>query len=152
MPAPGDKAPDFKLPTNDDAGTIALSDYKGKWVVLYWYPADMTSGCTIEARAFQRDAAEYKKRNAVVLGASLDSVDSHREFCEIQGLRFPLLADEDGSVADLYGSLRQFGSVKFSDRHTFLIGPDGVVRKNWKSVNPNVHSKEVLDAIDALST
>jgi len=91
-PAAGEKAPAFSLPASDGS-TVTLEQFRGKWVVLYFYPKDFTSGCTVEARNFQRDAAKYEKANTVVLGVSVDSVDSHREFCAKEGLGFRLLSD-----------------------------------------------------------
>ena len=150
MPEVGSVAPPFTLSTNDDKGTISLADYKGKWVVLYFYPADMTSGCTIEARGFQKDIEEYQKRDVQILGTSVDSVDKHREFCSKEGLSFPLLADTDGSISEAYGAALKFGPKVFSNRFTFLVDPAGKIARVYTNVNPPVHSKEVLDALDEL--
>jgi len=97
-------APDFTLPTNTGEGNISLSDYRGKWVVLYFYPKDFTPGCTLEARRFQQDLPKYMAKNTQVLGVSADDVDSHAEFCDSEGLKFPLLADTTGDVSKAYGS------------------------------------------------
>jgi peroxiredoxin Q/BCP len=149
-PAPGSAAPDFKL-ASDDGSAVSLKDYRGKWVVLYFYPKDFTSGCTIEAHNFQRDQAEFQKRNAVVLGVSVDSVESHKNFCAREGLNFKLLADTSHEVSTQYGSLMNFGFVKISARHTFLIDPDGQIARSYMSVNPMKHSAEMLAAIDEAS-
>src|SRR6476469_11145263 len=103
QPAAGSAAPDFSL-TSGDGSQVSLKDYKGKWVVLYFYPKDFTSGCTLEARRFQQDLPKYLAKNTQILGVSADSVDSHAEFCDSEGLKFPLLADADGTVSKAYGS------------------------------------------------
>jgi thioredoxin-dependent peroxiredoxin len=139
-------APAFTLPTNTGDGTISLKDYLGKWVVLYFYPKDFTNGCTIEARRFQQDLAKYQARGAQIIGVSADDVDSHAEFCDAEGLKFPLLADTDGSVSKAYGSWLGIVSL----RHTYLIDPKGVLQQVFLDVNPNVHSAEVLARLDEL--
>jgi thioredoxin-dependent peroxiredoxin len=145
IPAVGQVAPDFSLPSQE-GGNVSLKDYKGKWVVLYFYPKDMTQGCTIEAHNFQRDLAKYTAANAVILGASVDSVDSHKEFCTKESLTFKLLADTDKKMVDSYGTLNQRG---MASRNTFLIDPQGKVAKVWTGVNPQKHSEEVLAALAA---
>ena len=140
-------APEFVLETNTGDGEIALKDYLGQWVVLYFYPKDFTSGCTIEARRFQSDLPEYKARNAQILGVSVDDVDSHAEFCDSEGLKFPLLADTDGSVSKAYGSW--LGAMSL--RHTYLIDPDGILRATFLGVRPSIHSREVLARLDELA-
>jgi len=147
MPKAGSAAPDFSLPSQD-GNTVSLKDYRGKWVVLYFYPKDFTSGCTIEAHNFQRDQVEFAKRNAVVLGVSVDSADSHRKFCAKEGLNFKLLADTSHQVSKQYGSLMNFGIAQISARNTFLIDPQGNIVRAFASVNPARHSAEVLSAID----
>ena len=139
-------APEFTLPTNTGDGDISLSDYRGKWVVLYFYPKDFTSGCTLEARRFQQDLPKYVARNTQILGVSVDDVDSHAEFCDSEGLVFPLLADTDGTVSKAYGSWLGF----FSLRHTYLIDPDGVLQERFLGVKPIIHSAEVLARLDEL--
>jgi thioredoxin-dependent peroxiredoxin len=151
MPPAGSAAPDFSL-TSQDGNEIKLSDYLGKWVVLYFYPKDFTSGCTIEAHNFQRDQAEFAKRNGVILGVSVDNADSHKRFCRKEGLNFKLLADTSHKVSKEYGSLVNFGVVQFSARNTFLIDPEGRIARAFASVNPARHSAEMLAAIDALET
>jgi thioredoxin-dependent peroxiredoxin len=147
-PAEGSNAPDFTLPSQD--GTVSLKDYRGKWVVLYFYPKDQTPGCSREAHNFQVDQSKYLERNAVVLGVSVDSVDSHKKFCTKEGLNFKLLADTNHKVSDAYGSLTNLKVVKFSARHTFLIDPNGKIAKVYTTVDPLKHSAEVLAELDAL--
>ncbi len=101
QPAAGTAAPDFSLATSDGS-QVSLKDFKGKWVVLYFYPKDMTSGCTIEAQNFQRDLTQYDKTGAVILGVSVDNTDSHKQFCAKEGLTFKLLADPGGKVSAQY--------------------------------------------------
>ncbi|MBW4582801.1 MAG: peroxiredoxin [Tildeniella nuda ZEHNDER 1965/U140] len=139
-------APAFTLPTNTGAGTVSLADYRGKWVVVYFYPKDFTSGCTLEARRFQQDLPKYSDRNTQILGVSVDSVASHAEFCDSEGLKFPLLADTDGSVSKAYGSW--MGVVAL--RHTYIVDPDGVLRATFTGVNPAIHSTEVLAKLSEL--
>jgi len=148
-PAPGSTAPDFTLPPQEGS-PVSLKDYRGSWVVLYFYPKDQTPGCTREAHNFQADQAKYADRHAVVLGVSVDSVDSHKRFCAKEGLNFKLLADSGGKVSQAYGSLTNLGVVKFAARHTFLIDPSGKVAKAYTSVDPVRHSEEVLAALDLL--
>jgi peroxiredoxin Q/BCP len=149
VPQSGTEAPDFSLPSQDGS-QISLKDFRGKWVVLYFYPKDFTSGCTVEAHNFQRDQAEYAKRNAVILGVSVDSADSHKKFCDKEGLNFKLLADTERKVSQLYGSAMNFAIAHIAARHTFLIGPDGRIERSYTSVNPGSHSREVLAALDQL--
>jgi peroxiredoxin Q/BCP len=147
VPEPGQPAPAVTLPSQD--GTpVSLSEFHGKWVVLYFYPKDNTPGCTIEAHNFQRDLAKYEQANAVIVGVSVDSTDSHKDFCAKQGLTFKLLADPDKKVVESYGSLRPNGMAL---RNTFLIDPDGKIVKVWTGVNPAQHSEEVLAAINELA-
>jgi thioredoxin-dependent peroxiredoxin len=148
-PSEGSDAPDFSLPSQEGS-SVSLKDYRGKWVVLYFYPKDQTPGCSREAHNFQVDQPKYAERNAVVLGVSLDSVDSHKKFCAKEGLNFKLLADTDHKVTDSYGSLTNLGVVKFAARHTFLIDPSGKVAKAYTSVDPLKHSAEVLAELDLL--
>jgi len=146
LPALNQPAPAFTLPTNSGDGQVSLADYHGKWVVLYFYPKDFTSGCTIEAQRFQRDLPAYRTRNTQVLGISADSIDSHAEFCDSEGLKFPLLADVDGSVSKIYGSWIGFVSA----RHTFIVDPEGTIRERYVNVRPATHSAEVLARLDEL--
>ncbi|MGA8531188.1 MAG: peroxiredoxin [Acidobacteriaceae bacterium] len=149
MPEVGQTAPTFTLP-NQEGQPVDLSSYHGKWVVLYFYPKDMTTGCTIEAHNFQRDLDKYKALNAVILGVSVDTVDSHKQFCTKDSLTFTLLADPDKTVVEKYGSLGNFGPMQIAMRNTFLINPEGKIVKVWTKVNPNVHSPEVLAAIEGM--
>lgn len=139
-------APTFTLPSQTSDRAIALRDYRGQWVVAYFYPKDFTPGCTLEARRFQQDLPKYQRRHAVVLGISVDSVDSHVEFCDAEGLTFPLLADTDGAVSKAYGSWLSGMSL----RHTYIIDPDGTLRAIFTGVNPAIHSTEVLAKLDDL--
>jgi peroxiredoxin Q/BCP len=143
QPAVGEKAPAFSLPSQEGS-TVSLAQTKGKWVVLYFYPKDFTSGCTVEAHNFQRDLAKYEKLNAVILGVSLDSVTSHKDFCAKEGLNFKLLSDADHAMTKAYGSLAKSGDTEYAARNTFLIDPAGVVRKVYVKVNPSAHSDDVL--------
>jgi len=151
VPAVGELAPDFELP--DERGvTHRLSDYRGRRVVLYFYPKDDTPGCTAEACGFRDTLGAFTVRNAVVLGISPDSVDSHRQFVEKYGLTFPLLADENHSVAENYGVWRmkqRYGrSAMGIVRSTFLVGEDGRIVQHWEDVQPDGHSREVLEQLD----
>ena len=148
-PVAGAKAPDFTL-KSQEGKTISLHDFKGKWVVLYFYPKDMTPGCTIEAHNFQADQAKYDKANAAILGVSVDSVDSHVEFCTKENLTFKMLSDEKHEVVNTYGSTQKFGATEVAARNTFLVDPQGTIRKVFLNVNPSPHSKEVLDSLAEL--
>lgn len=145
----GTKAPDFTLPSQEDK-PVSLSQYKGKWVVLYFYPKDQTAGCTIEAHNFQRDMSKYDADNAVVLGVSLDTVANHKAWCAKDTFSFKLLADPDHKVADEYGvPVMGMGPIKYAKRETFLISPAGKVVKVWPDVKVDHHSEEVLAEIAA---
>ena len=135
LPAIGAAAPDFDLPgvRPDAKGTavqaqLKLADFHGNWLVLYFYPRDFTSGCTLEARGFQRDLAAFKASGARVVGISADDPESHASFCGSEGLAYPLLSDPGGEVSKRYGSWL----APYSMRHTFLIDPHGTVRERWK--------------------
>ncbi len=142
-PHAGQAAPDFTLPSQDGS-RISLHDFRGKWVVLYFYPKDGTSGCTIEAHNFQRDLARYEQLGAVIVGVSVDSANSHKEFCAKQGLTFKLLSDTEKAVSRQYGSLMNLVAFKLSARNTFLVNPAGGIAKVWMGVSPAHHSEEVL--------
>ena len=149
MPSVGAAAPTFTL-VNNEGKQINLNDYKGKWVVLYFYPKDFTSGCTLEAHNFQRDLAKYDAANAVILGVSVDTAESHKEFCAKEGLNFKLLSDPDGKVSEQYGSTMEYNGMKLSARNTFIIDPSGKIAKVFGSVKPAGHSEEVLAALATL--
>jgi len=140
-------APLFQLPSNTGEGDVSLADYRGKWVVLYFYPQDFTPGCTLEAQRFQRDLPQYQALNAQVMGISVDDVQSHEAFCDAEGLKFPLLADVGGEVSKTYGSWLTGMSL----RHTYLIDPDGILRERFLGVRPATHSQEVLARLQELS-
>jgi len=142
-PQAGVAAPSFTLPSQDGK-SVSLSGYRGKWVVLYFYPKDFTKGCSLEAHNFQEDIAKYRARDAVVIGVSVDSVDSHKRFCTKQGLDFKLLSDTKHVVSETYGSIMKHGDETLSARNTFLIDPKGVIRKTYAGVSPAGHSSEVL--------
>ena len=145
MPAVGQQAPAVVLPSQDGT-TVDLKSFRGKWVVLYFYPKDMTQGCTIEAHNFQQDLAKYEAQNAVIVGVSVDNTDSHKEFCTKESLTFRLLSDTDRKVVDEYGSLSPNGVAM---RNTFLIDPTGKIVQVWTKVSPPKHSEEVLEALAA---
>ena len=149
MPAVGSMAPDFTLNSQENT-PVSLHDFKGKWVVLYFYPKDQTPGCTIEAHGFTRDQDQYTKKNAVILGVSVDSVDSHKEFCAKDGINFKLLSDTSYEVVSKYGSLNQMNGTTRAARNTFLIDPKGKIAKVYVKVNPTPHSEEVLAALDEM--
>ncbi len=150
-PVAGENAPAFTLLSNE-GNEVSLADYRGDWVVLYFYPKDFTRGCTIEAHNFQRDLSLYEDKNTVILGVSVDDADSHRDFCAKEGLSFKLLADTEGVVSRAYGSLRDAAGIQLSARNTFIIGPDGVVGDTFIGVSPKPHSEEVLDALARLQS
>jgi len=145
IPQTGQAAPDFSLPSQE-GGPVSLKQYRGKWVVLYFYPKDMTPGCTIEAHNFQQDLPKYDKANAVIVGVSVDTSASHQEFCAKESLTFKLLSDTEKKVVAQYGSL---GDRGIASRNTFLVDPSGKIAKVWTGVNPSKHSEEVLAALTA---
>ena len=147
LPTEGAKAPDFTL-QSQEGKSVSLKDFKGQWVVLYFYPKDMTSGCTIEAHNFERDQAQYTAKKAAIVGVSADTPESHQQFCTKESLTFKLLADPDKKMIGEYGSLAANGAV--AARNTFLIDPKGVIRKVYTKVSPNPHSAEVLAALAEL--
>src|SRR5277367_4097859 len=150
-PAAGNPAPAFSLP-NQEGAQVSLDQYKGKWVVLYFYPKDFTQGCTIEAHNFQRDIDKYTQKNAVVLGVSVDNVDSHKSFCTKEGLNFKLLADSSHVVVQKYGSIMEYNGMTLAARNTFLIDPKGTIRKVYLKVSPQGHSEEVLADMQQLQS
>jgi peroxiredoxin Q/BCP len=146
MPAVGQDAPTFTLPSQDGS-PVSLEQYRGKWVVLYFYPKDMTTGCTIEAHKFQDALPQFDAKNAVILGVSVDTVDSHKQFCTKDSLTFHLLADPDHKVVSAYGSLGAFGPMTIANRNTFLIDPQGKIAKVWVKVTPANAATDVLAAL-----
>lgn len=147
--APGQPAPGFQLPDQDGA-MHSLSDYRGRWVVLYFYPKDDTPGCTEEACRFRDDILRLEELGVQVLGASLDDRDSHAEFADKHGLPFPLLSDAGGTVAASYGSLRNLGIMKMARRHTFIIDPEGRIAKIYRKVSPKDHSEQIVSDLKEL--
>jgi thioredoxin-dependent peroxiredoxin len=149
-PALGSTAPAFKL--QDQAGKWhELKTYRGKWVVLYFYPKDQTPGCTTQACEFRDNVFAFREANAVVLGISVDDVESHRKFAEKHGLPFPLLADASKDTARSYGVLKSFiGGLELARRETFLIDPQGRIVKRYTNVEPEGHSVQVLNDIKEL--
>ncbi len=149
----GDMAPDFCLPS-DSGDEVCLRDFRGKWVVLYFYPKDNTSGCTREAVDFTSRLNDFLSLNAVVIGVSPDPVSSHRKFREKHGLKVMLLSDVDRKVLEMYGALglkKRFGKEYLGViRSTFLIDPEGRVRKVWRNVRVNGHVDEVLETLKSL--
>jgi len=145
-PAIGSDAPQFTL-NSQDGTPVSLKDYKGKWVVLYFYPKDMTSGCTRQAKLYERDQAKFTEKNAVVLGVSTDDEKSHKEFCTKEGLSFKLLADTKHDVAKAYGSL---GTGSYAERNTFLIDPNGKIVRVFTSVDPTKDSQNSLSELAQL--
>ncbi len=155
LPETGRAAPDFDLtgvapgPDGEVRETrMARDDFRGRWLVLYFYPKDFTSGCTIEARGFQNALERFHAREAEVVGVSADDTEAHLSFCGSEGLAYPLLSDPGGRVSRRYGSWM----APFSARHTFLIDPDGVLRERWVAVRPSGHSREVLEALERLQS
>ncbi len=149
-PAAGSEAPPFKL--QDQAGKWhSLADYKGKWVVLYFYPKDDTPGCTTEACAFRDNIFAFDKEGAVVLGVSVDDVADHKAFAEKHSLPFTLLADPTKAVTKEYGVLKTYmGVMQMAHRETFIIDPQGRIAKRYETVDPDGHSKVVLEDLKAL--
>lgn len=143
----GINVPDFELEGSSQRDPTkqhwALNDFRGQWLILYFYPRDFTGGCTIEARGFATFLDRYQDLNAAVVGVSADSVDDHASFCSSEGLDFPLLSDPDGRVSKAYGSWM----APYSLRHTFLIDPQGKLRRRWTAVRPSGHAQEVLDEL-----
>lgn len=150
-PEVGQPAPGFKL-QDQDGKWHSLSDYEGKWVALYFYPKDDTPGCTTEACAFRDNIFAFNKEGAVIIGISVDDVDSHKKFAEKHSLPFTLLADSDKKVTKEYGVLKNYGVIEVARRDTFLIDPQGRVAKHYESVDPDNTSKIVLEDIKALKS
>src|SRR2546422_5181483 len=150
QPEIGKPAPDFSL-TTGDGSQVNLKDYRGKWGVLYFYPKDFTSGCTLEARNFQRDSMKYEQTDAVILGVSVDTAQSHKDFCAKEGLNFKLLADPDAKVSTEYGSVMDYKGTMLAARNTFIINPKGEIAKVYTGVKPADHSEQVLKDLTELN-
>ena len=140
----GDDAPNFTLPDNQGR-QVSLSDFKSKWVVLYFYPKDDTPGCTTEACHFRDDFKLLENLGAQVVGMSIDDSFSHKKFAEKYNLPFPLLSDASGEVASLYGALNNFLVIKLAKRYTYLINPQGKIAKIYLSVDTSKHSQEIIE-------
>lgn len=150
VPAAGSPAPEFSLP--DQTGrTVRLADFRGKWVVLYFYPQDDTPGCTEEACSFRDDQAALTLLGAQVVGVSLDDTASHAAFARKYNLPFPLLADTDARVAASYGAVANFVVAKFARRYTFLIDPQGRIAKVYLKVDTARHSAEIIADLKRLT-
>ncbi len=146
---PGDDAPHFSLPDNQGR-QVNLNDFKGKWVVLYFYPKDDTPGCTTEACHFRDDFKLLENLGAQVIGMSIDDSFSHKKFAEKYNLPFPLLSDASGEVASLYGALNNFLVIKLAKRYTYLINPKGKIAKIYLSVDTSKHSQEIIEDLKKL--
>jgi peroxiredoxin Q/BCP len=150
MLEPGKKAPAFTLESSD-GGKVSLADLKGKYAVLYFYPRDLTPGCTVEAEGFRDALPKLKKKGAVVYGISKDSIASHKKFCDKYGLTFPLLSDPDGTMIEAYGAWGEknmYGKKTMGIiRSTVIVGPDGKVFKVFPKVKPPAHAEEVLKSL-----
>jgi|TARA_Y100000389_G_scaffold174206_1_gene183971 peroxiredoxin Q/BCP len=142
----GMKAPDFTLVDQDNIKRT-LSDFQGEWVVLYFYPKDDTPGCTTEACSFRDNIEIINNLNTNILGVSVDSQESHKEFSEKYSLPFPILADINGEVAKKYDSYGSFVGFKYASRHTFIINPSGKIHKIYKKVNPSKHASEIIEEL-----
>jgi thioredoxin-dependent peroxiredoxin len=148
--AVGAPAPDFEL-RDQDTKTRRLSDYRGRWVVLYFYPKDNTPACTTEACNFRDDLPALRALGVQILGVSVGNTESHARFAEKHSLPFPLLADQGGTVAKNYGSLWSLGPIKFAKRHTFVINPKGKIARIYREVKPIEHSRQVIEDLKVLN-
>lgn len=145
----GQPAPDFSL-KNSGGELVNLSSFQGQWLVIFFYPKDDTPGCTAEACAFRDNFDDIKKLNATIVGISVDSSESHKEFKKKHNLPFMLLADDGGEIAKKYGALNNFLIFKFAKRQSFIIDPEGVVRRVYRSVSPNKHALEIKEDLKKL--
>lgn len=148
-PATGSDAPSFKL-QDQNGEWHALGDYRGQWLAVYFYPKDDTPGCTTEACNFRDNIYAFKAIGAVVVGISVDDVESHKEFSDKYKLPFTILADEDGTTARAYGVLRDYKLLKLASRQSFLVNPEGKIAKHYDDVDPDKHTDQVLTDIKAL--
>ena len=147
----GVAAPEFTLQDQNNQAR-SLQDFKGKWLVLYFYPKDNTPGCTTEAKNFKRDYEKFKALNAEIVGVSLDDVESHKEFVEVTGINFPILADTEEKAAKAYNVLGGMGPLRYTKRQTFVIDPEGYVSKHYESVNAEQHSEQLLKDLPTMMT
>lgn len=147
----GYAAPEFQL--NDQNGTAhSLDQYRGQWVVLYFYPKNDTPGCTKQACAFRDDYKVINAHDTQVLGISVDTSESHAEFAEKYNLPFPLLADKQGHVAKRYQALTSLGFIKFAKRHTFIIDPSGIIKMIYRKVDVTTHSEQIIADLKKLQS
>jgi peroxiredoxin Q/BCP len=151
LPQPGDAAPDFKLP-DQHGNTRTNEEFRGKWLVLYFYPRDDTPGCTEQAARYRDAMRDFEAAGAAVCGISVDDSASHAAFARKYNLPFALLADRRGETALRYGSLRDFGLLKFARRNTFLIDPAGKVARVYLGVNPARNTADVANDLRKLAT
>ncbi|MDB3990465.1 peroxiredoxin [Gammaproteobacteria bacterium] len=149
QPAVGESAPTFKL-QDQNGDWHTLGDYKGKYVVLFFYPKDGTPGCTTEACNFRDNIFAFDDLNTQILGISLDDVDSHKEFSEKYSLPYPILADVEKESAVDYGVLGKFMMMTITKRESFIIDPDGLIVKHYKNVDPDKHTDEVIEELKSL--
>ena len=154
IPVIGADAPDFNLPSNDNGKVYSLADINNKRTVLYFYPGDFTSGCTIEAQNFEKNIDAFKSLNVQIIGVSVDSVSKHLDFSKKYGLDFPLLSDVNGVISNKYGSLLDLGFIgKFSNRQTYIISPNGKIEYVFTDVESriNQHATDVLNKLKTLN-
>jgi len=154
IPVIGADAPDFKLPSNDNGKIYSLADFNNKRTVLYFYPGDFTSGCTIEAQNFEKNIDEFRSLNTQIIGVSVDSITKHLDFSKKYGLDFPLLSDVDGIISNKYGSLLDLGFIgKFSNRQTYIISPKGKIEYVFTDVESriNQHATDVINKLKELN-
>jgi peroxiredoxin Q/BCP len=147
----GQLAPEFKLPDQQNK-FVQLSDFRGQWVVLYFYPKDGTPGCTKEACSFRDNITEISAKNGVILGVSVDDSESHTVFVDRHHLPFKLLTDKEGKIAEKYGALRNLWLMKFAKRHSFIIDPEGRIVKIYRKVDPATHVSEIVSDLDGLQS
>jgi len=145
----GSAAPAFRL-QDQNSKWHSIEDYKGKWLVLYFYPKDDTPGCTTEACNFRDDIMVFRKMGVTILGVSTDDVESHQEFAEKHSLPFPLLADTSGDVSATYAGFKLLDILKLANRKTYLIGPDGTIAKRYDTVDPDKHSAQIMADLKTL--
>lgn len=151
QPLAGESAPAFRLQDQNNSWH-SLADYRGEWVVMFFYPKADTPGCTTEACAFRDDIFKFKKLGARILGVSLDDVASQKQFADKYSLPFPLLSDADKETAEAYGVLKDVGVTQYARRQTFIVGPDGIIRRHYPEVDPETHSATVLKDLGELLT